>query len=104
MDKAIQTLISLGKIQTNRLTKDIIWNSVFYSDYENRYGIDCHIVSDFADGYIEWLCQEFKEEIVDRDDLDTVFKVLIDDLHTCVCVEFEQITAVIRSLDYIGIL
>ena len=76
MDKAIQTLISLGKIQTNRLTKDIIWNSVFYSDYENRYGIDCHIVSDFADGYIEWLCQEFKEEIVDRDDLDTVFKVL----------------------------
>ena len=33
MNKDIRTLISLGKIQTNRLTKDIVWNSLFYSDY-----------------------------------------------------------------------
>ncbi len=75
MDKDTIALVSLGKIQTNRLTKDIIWNSMFYSDYENRYDIDAHIVSDFADGYIEWLCEEFEEEI-DDNNIDTLFKVL----------------------------
>ena len=75
MKKDILALVSLGKIQTNRLTKDIIWNSMFYSDYQNRYGIDTHIVSDFADGYIEWLCEEFADEI-DRNDIDTIFRVL----------------------------
>ena len=29
----------------------------------------------FADGYIEWLCEEFAEEI-DRNDINTIFKVL----------------------------
>ena len=33
------------------------------------------MVSDFADGYIEWLCEEFEEEI-DKNDINTVFKVL----------------------------
>lgn len=75
MNKDILALISLGKIQTNRLTKDIVWNSLFYSDYENRYGIDVCVVSDFADGYIEWLCESFAEEI-DRNNINTIFKVL----------------------------
>ena len=35
-NKDILALVSLGKIQTNRLTKDIVWNSLFYGDYENR--------------------------------------------------------------------
>ena len=75
MNKDTLTLVSLGKIQTNRLTKDIVWNSLFISDYENRYGIDANIVSDFADGYLDWLCEEFKEEIGDNN-IDTLFKVL----------------------------
>ena len=75
MNKDTLTLISLGKIQTNRLAKDIVWNSLFISDYENRYGIDANIVSDFADGYLDWLCEEFKEEI-DDNNIDTLFKVL----------------------------
>ena len=75
MNKDIITLVSLGKTQTNRLTKDIVWNSLFISDYENRYGIDANIVSDFADGYLDWLCEEFKEEI-DDNNIDTLFKVL----------------------------
>lgn len=75
MNKDIITLVSLGKIQTNRLTKDIVWNSLFISDYENRYGIDANIVSDFADGYLEWLREEFEEEI-DDNNIDTFFKVL----------------------------
>lgn len=75
MKKDIITLCNLGKIQTNRLTKDIIWNSIFYGDYENRYGIDTHVVCDFADGYLEWLCEEFEEEI-DKNDIKTIFRVL----------------------------
>lgn len=75
MNKDTLTLVSLGKIQTNRLTKDIVWNSLFISDYENRYGIDANIVSDFADGYLDWLCEEFQEEI-DDNNIDTLFKVL----------------------------
>ena len=75
MNKDTLTLISLGKIQTNRLTKDIVWNSLFISDYENRYGIDANIVSDFADGYLDLLCEEFNEEI-DDNNIDTLFKVL----------------------------
>lgn len=75
MKKDIITLCNLGKIQTNRLTKDIVWNSIFYGDYENRYGIDTHVVCDFADGYLEWLCEEFEEEI-DKNDIKTIFRVL----------------------------
>ena len=71
----IQKLHSLGKIQTNRLTKDIIWNSMFYSDYKNRYGIDTHIVSDYADGYMEWIGEVFADEI-DPNNIDTFFVVL----------------------------
>ena len=75
MEKDIIALCNLGKIQTNRLTKDIVWNSLFISDYENRYGINANVVSDFADGYIEWLCEEFVDEI-DSDDINTIFRVL----------------------------
>ena len=75
MKKDIITLCNLGKIQTNRLTKDIVWNSIFYGDYENRYGIDTHVVCDFADGYLEWLCEVFEEEI-DKNDIKTIFRVL----------------------------
>ena len=75
MKKDIIALCNLGKIQTNRLTKDIVWNSLFISDYENRYDIDANIVSDFADGYLDWLCEEFEEEI-DKNDINTIFRVL----------------------------
>ena len=75
MEKEISTLCNLSKIETNRLTKDIVWNSLFISDYENRYGIDAYVVSNFADGYIEWLCDVFEEEI-DENDINTIFRVL----------------------------
>ena len=75
MTKDILKLVSLGKIQTNRLTKDIIWNSLFISDYENRYGITPSVVCDFADGYMEWLGEVFEAEI-DPNNIDTFFAVL----------------------------
>lgn len=75
MKKDILALCNLGKIQTNRLTKDIVWNSIFIGDYENRYDISPSVVCDFADGYLDWLCEVFEEEI-DRNDIDTIFRVL----------------------------
>ena len=74
MNKDIIALVSLGKIQTNRLTKDIIWNSLFFSDFDNRYGINCKVVSDFADGYLEWLSDEFSTEI-NPNDFETLWAV-----------------------------
>lgn len=76
MNKDIIALCNLGKIQTNRLTKDIVWNSLFTSDYENRYGIDPHIVSDFADGYLDWLSEVFEKEIATAGSVTALFKVL----------------------------
>jgi len=61
MDKTeILRLVSLGPIQTSRLASDIVWNSLFIADYRNRYDIDEHVVSDFADGYLEWLNESFE--------------------------------------------
>lgn len=67
-------LVSLGKIQTNRLTKQIVWNSLYIADYKNRYGIDPHVVCTFAEGYLEWIEEEFEEEI--RGDVNALFVVL----------------------------
>ena len=53
-------LCSLGKIQTNRLTKQIVWNSLYTADYANSYGIDPKVVSDFADGYLDYLQDTFE--------------------------------------------
>ena len=99
MDKDIKKLHSLGPIQTNRLTKDIVWNSMFYSDYHNRYGIDEYVVSDYADGYLEHLRYSFPEEI-DGNDIKTFWKVFdrevrnlkggysfYDYIHYCVCID-----------------
>ena len=75
MKKDIIALCNLGKIQTNRLTKDIVWNSLFTSDYENRYDIDPHVVGEFADGYLDWLSEVFEEEIT-AGGTNALFKVL----------------------------
>jgi len=53
---------NLGKTQLKRLRKDIKLNSLFISDYENRYGIDPHEVCDFFDGYMSYLSELEKEK------------------------------------------
>lgn len=75
MKKDIIALCNLGKIQTNRLTRDIVWNSLFIGDYENRYDIDPHVVGEFADGYLDWLNESFEEEI-ESGGSDALFQVL----------------------------
>ena len=47
------------------LRKDIRLGSLYISDYNNRFGIDPNQVSDFFDGYIEYL-----EEMAEEDGFD----------------------------------
>lgn len=44
------------------LRKEIVLNSLYYSDYENSYGVDCHAVCDFFDGYVEYMAELAEEE------------------------------------------
>ena len=56
------TISNLGKIQLKRLRSDIVLNSLFIADYNNRYGIDPHLVCDFFDGYMSYLGELEKEK------------------------------------------
>ena len=46
------------------LRKQISLNSLFFSDYENSYGIDSHQVCNFFDGFIDYI-----SELMDEDDV-----------------------------------
>lgn len=35
------------------LTTQITWNSMYYSDYNNRFGVDRKVVYNFAEGFLE---------------------------------------------------
>ena len=47
------------------LRSDIVLNSLFISDYENRFGIEPEEVCNFFNGYIEYL-----EELAEEDNFD----------------------------------
>lgn len=49
-------LKDLGKIQLWRLRQDIVLNSLYLNDYQNRYNIEPKEVCAFMDGYVEELC------------------------------------------------
>jgi len=55
-------LSNLNKIQLNRLRDDIVLNSLFIADYNNRYGIDPNDVCNFFDGYMSYLGELEKEK------------------------------------------
>lgn len=55
-------LSNLGKIQLKRLRSDIVLNSLFILDYQNRYGLEPHAVCDFFDGYMDYLADLEKEK------------------------------------------
>ena len=56
------TLKNLGKTRLKRLRDDVVLNSLFIADYDNRYGIDPHDVCDFFEGYMSYLCELEKEK------------------------------------------
>lgn len=58
------------------MTQEQLWGlrgqislcSLFYSDYSNTYGIDCHVVCDFFDGYAEYLSELMNDDEQGRGD------------------------------------
>ena len=68
------TLGNLGKIQLRRLRKDIVLNSLFIHDYENRYGLDPHAVCNFFDGFVEYLSELEREKYGKEIEIDAFFK------------------------------
>lgn len=55
------TISNLGKIQLKRLRSDVVLNSLFVADYNNRYNLDTHEVCNFFDGFMDFidtLCRE----------------------------------------------
>lgn len=63
MKKLYQCNIKYAKNKLWNIRKDIILNSLYYSDYENRYGYNTHMICDFFDGYLEYLEQEMIYDI-----------------------------------------
>lgn len=56
---------------------DIRLNSLYYADYENRYGYDTHMICDFFDSYLGYLADLMADDgytNVDRDFFDLLPK------------------------------
>lgn len=58
------------KDELEQLRKDIVLNSIYTNDYENRFNISPEFVQDFFDGYSDWLDEaevpEEKEDNIDN--------------------------------------
>lgn len=50
-----RTIATLTNAELSNLREDITLNSLYLSDYENRYDIDAYEVSTFFDGYLDYL-------------------------------------------------
>lgn len=50
------------------LRKQIYLNSLFFSDYENSYGIDSHQVCNFFDGFIDYISELMDEDGMSDED------------------------------------
>ncbi len=50
------------------LRKQIYLNSLFFSDYENSYGIDSHQVCNFFDGFISFITELMNEDGIPDED------------------------------------
>lgn len=55
------------KNELEQLRQDIVLNSIYTSEYENRFNINPKFIQDFFDGYIDFIDQDF-----DKDDINTL--------------------------------
>lgn len=62
--KDMRKIAELGDIQIVRLRQDIVLGSYFILDYENRYNLNPYAVSDFFDGFEDFI-REYKRETKD---------------------------------------
>ena len=58
----------MTKQQLEKLRKEVVLGSLYYSDYANSFEIDTHVLCDFFDGYLEELQFQMAEEIEDYTD------------------------------------
>ena len=54
------------KNELKQLRSDIALNSIYTSDYENRFGIDPAFVQDFFDGYVDFMSEDDSEDTLDN--------------------------------------
>lgn len=52
----------LTREELAQLRADVTINSLFYSDYENRFNLNTKDVCDFFDGYLEFLGELMRED------------------------------------------
>lgn len=52
-----------------QLRNEIVLNSIYVSDYENSFGISAKSVSDFFDGYMDYLSELVEEEKGSKKDI-----------------------------------
>lgn len=45
-----------------QLRKEVVLNSLYYTDYRNSFGIDCHSVSLFFDSYLSFISEMAEED------------------------------------------
>lgn len=64
----VKYISDLGPIQLWKLRKQIVLNSLYYTDYENEYGIDIIEVCNFFNGWLDFLVEEMKEDHPDYND------------------------------------
>ena len=57
--KAVQVAPTFSDVL--KLRRQIVLNSLYISDYENRFDFDAYEVCDFFDGYMEFLAEEWEE-------------------------------------------
>lgn len=61
MKKLYECNVKYAKNKLWNIRNDIVLNSLYYSDYENRYGYDTHMICDFFDGYLDYINELMKE-------------------------------------------
>lgn len=64
--KNVKSVYELNRDELERLRGEICLGSMYYSDYENSFGIDDHQVCTFFDGYLDFLHEENGVDIDDE--------------------------------------
>ena len=54
------------KNELAQLRSDVVLNSIYTSDYENRFNIDPAFVQDFFDGYVDFMLEDESEDTIDN--------------------------------------
>ena len=60
--RKIKRLEDFTRDDLARLRREVVLNSLYYTDYQNSFGIDCHSVSMFFDCYLDDIADMARED------------------------------------------